>query len=301
MIQNTNNVQRVIIFLSIVCASYLGYERFQHASLSVLRKLSEPYADTFPDSDLVFDLMQLSKEIFDESTHDESTFSNPKFDFQFWVQADFSTEFLIVTSKRDGKTVVVYRGSEEYDDWLTNINILLVKPGFVNAPSSVKVHRGFRRALFHHDVGGGDVFEQSVIDLVEEKILELSGDDGDIILTGHSLGGANAHITGAYLADKYPEMKVQMINFGAPRLGNKAFKTWTENSLTNLSSWRYVFRNDIVPRIIPDTLGFRHAGHLFQMNRLNSKVYYRQRGKRGVYQKAPLSWYCKFNRFLTNL
>ena len=295
--QNTNSFHRVILTLSIVFISFLGYERLQYARSSLLRKLSGPYADVFPDSDLVVDLMQLSNDIFDESTHYESTFSNPNFDFQLWVEANFSTEFLIVTSKRDGKTVVVFRGSEEYDDWLTNVNIMLVKSKFVNAPSSVKLHRGFQRALFNHDVSGGDVLVQSVIDIVEEKVLELSGDNGDVILSGHSLGGANAHITAAYLADKYPNMKVQMVNFGAPRLGNKAFKTWTEKSLSNLSAWRYVFRNDIVPRLIIDTFGYRHAGHLFQMNRFNSKVYYRQRGKSGVYKKAPRSWYCEFQSF----
>jgi hypothetical protein len=94
-----------------------------------------------------------------------------------------------------------------------------------------------------------------------------------------------------YLADKYQEMKVTMINFGAPRLGNEAFKKWTERTLPNLSAWRYVNRRDIVPRTpIP---GFHHAGHLFAMNKRNAKVYYNQIGKKSEYEGAPNHWHCK--------
>ncbi len=105
--------------------------------------------------------------------------------------------------------------------------------------------------------------------------------------------GANAHICAVYLTDKYPNIKVQMINFGAPRFGNDHFKSWTEETLTNLSAWRYVYRKDIVPRIIPKSLGYRHAGHLFAIFRYESEVYHRQIGG-GEYEEPPSSWYCKF-------
>ncbi len=105
--------------------------------------------------------------------------------------------------------------------------------------------------------------------------------------------GANAHICAVHLAYAYSNMKVNMINFGAPRFGNDHFKSWTEESLTNLSAWRYVYRKDIVPRIIPKSLGYRHAGHLFAIYGYESEVYYRQSGG-GEYEGAPLGWYCKF-------
>ncbi len=83
-----------------------------------------------------------------------------------------------------------------------------------------------------------------------------------------------------------------MINFGAPRLGNDDFKSWTEGNLTNLSAWRFVYRADVVPRLIPTQLGYVHAGHLFAIYRYKSEVYYRQRGV-GDYGGAPMNWYCK--------
>lgn len=268
------------------------------------RKLNANYADIFPEKNLVLDLMQLSNDVFYIHGHNkESKLTNQNYEFQLWVEADFSTEFMIVKSKDDiPKIIVVFRGSEEFDDWLTNTNMLNVKSKFVNAPPSVKLHRGFQRALFDSGVTDQrDPLDQSVVRTVEEAVLELVGDEGEVILTGHSLGGANAHITSVYLADKFPNMKVKMINFGAPRLGNISFKTWSENTLTNLSAWRFVYRTDIIPRFIVDTFGYRHAGHLFQMNRNDAKVYYRQRGKENVYKKAPKTWYCELNETKTFL
>ena len=46
--------------------------------------------------------------------------------------------------------------------------------------------------------------------------------------------GALAHIMACYMADKYPGIKVTMIGFGNPRIGNKTFKDWSERK-TNLA------------------------------------------------------------------
>jgi hypothetical protein len=99
-----------------------------------------------------------------------------------------------------------------------------------------------------------------------------------------------------YLADKYREMKVTMINFGAPRIGNEAFKIWTETELSNLSAWRYVNRKDFIPRAIP---GFDHAGHLFAIYDKKARVYYNQIGNEQGYKGVRRSWYCEYIMFST--
>ncbi len=83
-----------------------------------------------------------------------------------------------------------------------------------------------------------------------------------------------------------------MINFGAPRIGNVHFKDWTEGHLVNLSAWRFVYRADVIPRATPNSLGFIHAGHLFNIYRKSSEVFYRQIGG-GEYRSAPRNWYCE--------
>ena len=86
-----------------------------------------------------------------------------------------------------------------------------------------------------------------------------------------------------------------MINFAAPRLGNAAFKAWTETKLLNLSAWRFVYRQDAVPRVVLRIMGYVHAGHLWMLYKNSGKIYYRQVGDGSNYIGAPWNWYCKLN------
>jgi hypothetical protein len=145
------------------------------------RKLqSLSFANTFPDKNLVADLMQLSQDIFDvdNGVPPQDAISNPNYEFKFWIEAPFSTEAMIVTAHHNTKTIIVFRGSEEREDWEVNLNFPTEKSEFVNAPDSVKIHRGFQSALF----------DQNIVSALESKLLELIGTDGDVIVTGHSLG-----------------------------------------------------------------------------------------------------------------
>lgn len=101
------------------------------------------------------------------------------------------------------------------------------------------------------------------------------------------------------MADKYPDIKVTVICFAGPKIGNKEFKNWSEQK-SNLAVWRYVYNYDIVPRLGPTwVLGFVHAGHTFQIWQRESKsiIYYRHVGNGGMYAGVPWSWSwpCKYN------
>lgn len=253
-----------------------------------------PFADIFPDKNLVLDLVRLNVDIYnvDKIYEDpKDAISNDKFKMMQFIRAEVSTEVMVLSCDTDetytSKPIVVFRGTEDFQDAMADGKLTRVKSKFVNAPEDVFIHRGFQKALFDEDIVGQ----------VEEKILEMAGESGEVIISGHSLGGATAHIMAVYLADKYPDMIVTMINIGAPRFGNEEFKLWSEG-LENLASWRYVFRRDIVPRIIPKTLGYHHSGHLFQVFKTptsyHSVVYYRQVGNGEDYAQAPYGWYCKY-------
>ena len=100
------------------------------------------------------------------------------------------------------------------------------------------------------------------------------------------------------MADKYPDMKVTVINFTGPRVGNQEFKDWSE-AKSNLAVWRYVYNRDIVPRLGPMSAGYRDAGQTFQIwpyipfyrPKGYSEIYYRHVGNGGSYVGAPNSWY----------
>ena len=90
-----------------------------------------------------------------------------------------------------------------------------------------------------------------------------------------------------------------MITFGAPRVGNEAFKLFAE-AKSNLSMWRYSYDYDIVTRIPTQTaLGFHHAGHTVQIWSETQEIYtyWHHIGNEdggGLYEGAPWYWYCKF-------
>jgi len=98
---------------------------------------------------------------------------------------------------------------------------------------------------------------------------------------------------GAYLATTHPTMQFNVISFGAPAVGNQAFKNWSENTLSNLSVWRFVNRSDYAPRVFPQSKGYYHAGHLFQVWRRYSEAYHRQVGG-GNYEGVDDSWNRKY-------
>lgn len=297
----TNNNSLVFLTLAsiVILASFVHYSNVENRTRGIQqnkRKLA-PFVDIFPDKSLVVDVGQLSRDIAtvdDEGDFDPpASITNPKFKFVSWIQAEKVTEIMIVKSQEeddndDGDSessssmvVVIFRGTEDTDDWIADAKIIKDPSKFVNAPDDVKIHRGFQNALFDEDIMGQ----------VEAKVIELVGEEGEVFITGHSLGGSKAHIAATYLADKYPTMKATMINFGAPRFGNEAYKKWSE-SLSNLSAWRYVNDYDAIPRFIPNIFGFDHAGHLFQIWHGDyAEVFYRQTGDGENYAAAPWYWY----------
>ena len=112
-------------------------------------------------------------------------------------------------------------------------------------------------------VHGG--FQEEVNDLWMDIVKELDHNDQlkvrkDVYMTGHSLGAAMATIATTRYA---PE---ELFTFGSPRVGGKHF-------IKNIKSdhYRFMNNNDIVCRIPPAWLGFRHHGQMIYFNRFGDK------------------------------
>ncbi|MEO0531237.1 MAG: lipase family protein [Planctomycetota bacterium] len=112
-----------------------------------------------------------------------------------------------------------------------------------------RVHRGFKREV-------DDLWprlEQALVS--NERILWFAG---------HSLGGAMTAIcAGRCFLSHIKSAPEAVFTYGSPRVGNKRYVNHVK-----LAYYRWVNNNDIVPRVPPNFLGYRHAGHEIYLNRL---------------------------------
>jgi hypothetical protein len=106
------------------------------------------------------------------------------------------------------KAYLVFRGTESTADKITDIDIR--RHGWFG---KVKVHNGF----YHQ-------FE-AVKDAITND-LKIHPEVKELIVTGHSLGGALATIAAAHFAAENKELVVKCYTYGAPRVGNKTFIEW---------------------------------------------------------------------------
>jgi triacylglycerol lipase len=143
---------------------------------------------------------------------------------------------------RHDMVLVAFRGTEPRNikDWLTDGEIALLPTPLGH------VHAGFWRAF-------GSVWPAMLGDI--KGIPRL--DSRSLWITGHSLGAAlstlaaaSCHDAGLAVAGHY--------NFGSPRVGDSAFvNVYDERYAAN--TFRFVNNNDIVPRVPPRELSYRHV------------------------------------------
>ncbi len=134
----------------------------------------------------------------------------------------------------DATSYLVFRGSSELRNWLTDFDTVTVA-----WPDGGRVHRGFVRAL----------------DRIWAE-LEPALDDapGRVAFCGHSLGAALATVAAAR---RRPEA---LYTFGSPRVGTTDFGA----SLDDVAAHRIVNHHDLVTRVPPSTapMKFAHVGEL---------------------------------------
>ncbi len=140
--------------------------------------------------------------------------------------------------------VVACRGTEpnDWNDVKADVNAFMVLAETVG-----RVHRGFKREV-------DDLWPAL------EEIIAV--DERKLWFTGHSLGGAMATISaGRCFLAHIPATPEAVYTFGAPRVGTKRYINNVEVDLT-----RWVNNNDIVPRVPPTWLGYRHTGQQRYIN-----------------------------------
>ena len=142
-------------------------------------------------------------------------------------------------------SVVVFRGTEptEWGDIQADANALTAV-----AETIGKVHRGFKAEV------------DELWPYIEEALAENTK---PLWITGHSLGGAMATIcTGRCLISHIRSEPSELHTFGSPRVGCKKYVNFSK-----VPHYRWVNNNDIVTRVPPIWMGYRHSGQEMYINR----------------------------------
>jgi triacylglycerol lipase len=135
--------------------------------------------------------------------------------------------------------VLTCRGTEptEWNDIKADANAVLAVLGSVG-----KVHSGFNEEV------------DNLWPLLEDLLRQ---DTQPVWFCGHSLGGAMATIC-AYRCKTSQVVRdpQELHTFGSPRVGCKRYIRHAE-----VTHYRWVHNNDIVTRVPPVFMGYRHCGH----------------------------------------
>lgn len=151
--------------------------------------------------------------------------------------------------RRDGSTLYLYfEDSDGVGDWRKNIDFP-IRPYKRMGKTVWRAHRGFLRAW------------EKVVDKIRPLILDKSVNN--VVVVGYSHGGALAVLCHEYVWYNRPDVRENLFGygFGAPRVlwgGIKCKERWK-----NFTVIRNI--NDLVTRLPPFFLGYRHVGKLLKI------------------------------------
>ncbi|MEO5331332.1 MAG: lipase family protein [Magnetococcus sp. YQC-5] len=142
------------------------------------------------------------------------------------------------SARRDNDLWIVFRGTDEPEDWAANLDALKRNSG------PWHVHAGFNTAL------------NTVWGSVMEEINRST--TGHLYFVGHSLGGAMAALAVSRLVFGHWCPRMSLITFGQPRCGDAV---WAKEMKTMMCDRyaRVINAGDIVHHL-PTFMRFRHAG-----------------------------------------
>jgi len=142
---------------------------------------------------------------------------------------------------RDGVFTVAIRGTE-LADWRDLVDDVDLRPTRIYWAESACGHAGFVRHFYK--------LQSSLL----SSILKLSSASIDkVLFTGHSLGGAIAHLAAFFFSDVLRAIgyndAVEVRTFGAPKTGDEGFRLWCAQRYESVNVVSYVNSGDAVPKV----------------------------------------------------
>lgn len=188
-------------------------------------------------SQLAYDAIEEGSRPDEEAILTELKSWNPGFTKVIGFEKNSTQSFV---ARHERLIVVAFRGTDEFADWLDNVNLPAVpKP-------MGRVHRGFQMAL---DDVWGDMWQ---------AVCQLKDNGQSLWLTGHSLGGALATLAAGALIDADQPFH-GVYTFGQPRCVDQTYARFF-NTEAKARFFRFQNNNDIVARIPQRLMGYSHVG-----------------------------------------
>ncbi|GAM27498.1 hypothetical protein SAMD00019534_106740, partial [Acytostelium subglobosum LB1] len=132
---------------------------------------------------------------------------------------------------------IAFRGSVDVTNWISNFEFAHVDyPNVTDA----KVHFGF----YHAWLGVADQSKVALTDSLKECPTCTM-----IQVLGHSYGAAVSTFCMAEVVQWFPNIPVQSMTIGSPRVGNNVWAEWYNQLQPN--TWRVVNQRDVVPHLPP--------------------------------------------------
>ncbi|KAJ9056760.1 hypothetical protein DSO57_1029701 [Entomophthora muscae] len=162
--------------------------------------------------------------------------------------AIFDTRAIIGVNSARKEIILAFRGTQ------SGLN-LLEDFVFSHTPMNVAplatVHTGFKNIA--------DAMAPEYIQALHHLLTTSSYRDYNVVVTGHSLGGALAHIASIHVQQglEIDWERIRVVTFGQPRVGNLEFARWFNQQPVTYT--RIVNENDPVPHVPPIVAGYIHA------------------------------------------
>ncbi|KAK7201289.1 lipase [Novymonas esmeraldas] len=151
--------------------------------------------------------------------------------------------------------ILALRGTRNLTNWLQNLK-------YFRTPYTLSTTCG-SQCLVHRDLYDS---YRSVRTRVTASLLRIMAlqPEYQLIITGHSFGGALAVLAAVDLHTRYGNLLEHMkpmaiYTFGAPRVGNPDFTRWADQLLANGPHYRLTHARDPVPHLPPMRFGYLHA------------------------------------------
>lgn len=158
-----------------------------------------------------------------------------------------SSQVVVVIDKEEEEILIGFRGTiSGIKQWASNLDVKYTK--WYNGNG--KVHSGFYDRF--------NEIKTPTITFLKKAQEELP--NGDLIISGHSMGGAVATLFASYLKELNIHPRF-VYTYGSPRVGDKTFAKYVNNQFGDhlirvMNDW------DMITDLPPLAFGYRHIGKL---------------------------------------